>query len=85
MARRQIENSHRQVMEDDYRDHLIHVVTGYEIRSDKWPFHVYVGLRIVDMHKIGSVGEADSIVEAYEKGFEAGRMFIDGGFSVRGG
>ncbi|MBB5547002.1 hypothetical protein GGD70_007356 [Paraburkholderia fungorum] len=38
MTRRQIESSYRTVMEDDYRDNLVRVVAGYEIRSDRWSF-----------------------------------------------
>jgi hypothetical protein len=30
------------------------------------------------MHKVGSVGEARTMDEAFNRGFQAGRMFIDG-------
>ena len=42
---RRIETGYRQVMEYDHKNRLVHVVTAYEIRSDSWPFHVYVGTR----------------------------------------
>jgi hypothetical protein len=48
----------------------------YEIRSDSWPFHVYIGKR-TEMRKIGAVGESRSMKEAFELGFEVGRLFID--------
>ncbi|WP_207000634.1 hypothetical protein [Trinickia mobilis] len=82
---RQIETGPRQVAEDDYKDQLIHVITAYEIRSESWPFHVYVGTREKGMRKVGGVGESQSMNEAFQLGFEAGRMFIDGGFTVHGG
>jgi hypothetical protein len=75
---RRIETGYRQVMEYDHKNRLVHVVTAYEIRSDSWPFHVYVGTRGDQMHKVGSVGEARTMNEAFNRGFQAGRMFIDG-------
>ena len=74
---RQIETEHRQVMEYDHNGQLIHVVTGYDIRTDGWPFHVYAGPRRDQLRKVGGVGEASSMNEAFDLGYQAGRLFLD--------
>ncbi|RQZ50897.1 hypothetical protein [Burkholderia sp. Bp9099] len=74
---RQIETGPRQVMEYDHKGQLIHVVTAYEIRTDSWPFHVYVGPRVDQLRKVGGIGESASRNEAFELGFVVGRLFID--------
>jgi hypothetical protein len=75
---RQIETGIRNVMEYDYQGQLVQVITAYEIRSDSWPFHVRVGARADALRRVGGVGEAQSMNEAFELGFHAARLFIDG-------
>jgi hypothetical protein len=79
VARIQTETGIRNVQYDTYNGYRIEVVTGYEIGSDKWPIHIYVGRPDSAMQKI--VGEwcADSQAEAFDHGFAVGQSEIDQG------
>jgi hypothetical protein len=81
MARRQIETGVRNVQEDDYKGRRIEVITGYEIRSNKWPIHVFVGKTDKSMRKIDRQWLADSQNEAFDAGFRIGETAIDEGWA----
>ncbi|TGN96924.1 hypothetical protein [Burkholderia sp. USMB20] len=72
MARIQTETGVRNVQTDTYKGRTIEVVTGYEIRSDKWPFHVYI-----DGHKVVGQFIADRMDEAFDGGFQIAESEID--------
>jgi hypothetical protein len=72
------------LMEDDYKGFRIHVVSGYSIDFDNYPFHVYVWLLTPDGWIDGpresllrNPGHSDQIDEAYAAGFDHARRDID--------
>jgi len=79
MARIQTEAGIRNVQYDIYKGRRIEVVTGYEIGSDKWPIHIYVGESANAMKKIAGQWRADSQAEAFDHGFAIGQSEIDQG------
>ena len=72
MARIQTESGARNVQTDDYKGYKVEVVTGYDVRSDKWPVHVYI-----NGEKIVGQWLADRMDEAFDFGFGVAAQEID--------
>jgi hypothetical protein len=65
----------RHVAQIAHKGHPVDVITGYDIMSDKWPFHIVIDGKKLDGHR----GHADTMDEAIEAGFDIAIKQLDGG------
>ncbi len=74
----QVEGGPRYAQRGDYKGHVVEVATGYDGISDSFPVHAYVTPPGAERVKIDLPdSRAESLHDAYEKGFNA----IEGWFS----
>lgn len=77
MARVQTETGPRFVQEDVYRGWKIEVVTGYDINSDRWPFHVYITPPGEPRREVDGKWKEASESDAFDHGFIIAQAEID--------
>ncbi|SAL26292.1 hypothetical protein [Caballeronia telluris] len=72
MTRVQTESGIRNKQVDLHKGLEIAVITGYEIRTDKWPIHIYI-----DGKKVEGQWIVDSMDEAFDAGFQVAQQEIE--------
>lgn len=77
MKRIQIESGVRNVAIAEYKEHQIRVVTGYEIRTDHRPAHVYLTPDRAQEAKVEGDVVAGSMQEGFDAGFAIGINAVD--------
>jgi hypothetical protein len=70
----------RHVAKIAHRGHAIDIITGYDIVSDSWPYHIVIDGKKMQGHR----ARAETMDEAIDAGFDIAIRTLDGSSGFQG-